>query len=64
MQKKINKLMEEYDVTFGELTTRLGISKQILTRKLKGTTDWTYPEMMLLAQILNIEDPESFFFSK
>ena len=62
MQDKINRLMEEYYVTFGELATRLGISKQTLTRKIRGTTDWTYPEMMLMAQIFNIEDIESFFF--
>lgn len=62
MEEKINKLMAEYYVTFGELATRLGISKQTLTRKLKGTTDWTYPEMMLLTQIFNIEDTASFFF--
>lgn len=63
MQEKINKLMEEYYVTFDELAIRLGVSKQTLTRKLKGLTDWTYPEMALLIQIFNIEDPESFFFN-
>lgn len=62
MQEKLNKLMEEYYVTFEELVTCLGVTKQTLTRKMKGTTDWTYPEMMLLAQIFNIEDIESFFF--
>lgn len=62
MQEKINKLMEEYYVTFEELATRLGISKQTLTRKMKGTTDWTYSEMMLIAQIFNIQDVEGFFF--
>lgn len=62
MQDQINRLMEEYYVTFAELATRLGISKQTLTRKLKGTTQWTYKEMMLLAQIFNIKDPEQFFF--
>lgn len=62
MQQKLNKLMEEYYVTFGELATRLGVSKQTLTRKVKGTTDWTYSEMILLAQIFNIEDIEAFFF--
>ncbi|MBU3810867.1 MAG: helix-turn-helix domain-containing protein [Candidatus Niameybacter stercoravium] len=64
MQEKINRLMEEYYITFGELTTRLGISKQTLTRKMKGTTEWTYKEMMLLTQIFNIEDPQAFFFEK
>lgn len=62
MQERINQLMTEYYITFEELATRLGVSKQTLTRKLKGTTDWTYPEMMLLSQIFNIEDPEKFFF--
>ena len=62
MQEKLKKLMEEYYVTFEELAIRLGVSKQTLTRKMKGMTDWTYPEMMLLAQIFNIEDVEGFFF--
>lgn len=62
MHAKINQLMEEYYVPFGELATRLGISKQTLTRKMKGTTDWTYPEIMLLTQIFNIKNPEEFFF--
>lgn len=62
MQEKINKLMEEYYVTFEELATRLGVSKQTLTRKMKGTTDWTYSEMMLLAQVFNIKNIEEFFF--
>lgn len=64
MQEKINQLMKDYYVTFDELATRLGVSKQTLTRKLKGTTDWTYKEMMLLTQIFNIQDPNTFFFEK
>lgn len=62
MQEKFNKLMEEYYITFGELATRLGVSKQTLTRKMIGTTEWTYPEIMLLCQIFNIEDPSNFFY--
>ena len=62
MEEKLNKLMGEYYVPFGELATRLGVSKQTFTRKMKGMTDWTYPEMILLAQIFNIGDMESFFF--
>ncbi|MEF9958723.1 MAG: helix-turn-helix transcriptional regulator [Niameybacter sp.] len=64
MHDKINELMKEYYVTFEELAVRLGVSKQTLTRKFKGTTDWTYPEMMLLAQIFNIQDPQTFFFEQ
>lgn len=62
MQDKLNQLMTEYYVTFEELSIRLGVSKQTLTRKMKGLTDWTYAEMMLLVQIFNIQDPEAFFF--
>ena len=62
MQEKLNQLMVEYYVTFDELSTRLGVSKQTLTRKMKGLMDWTYAEMMLLVQIFNIEDPQQFFF--
>lgn len=62
MEQKINELMKQYYVTFDEMAVRLSVSKQTLTRKLKGTTDWTYPEMMLLAQIFNIENPAEFFF--
>lgn len=64
MQEKINQLMKEYYVSFEELAVRLGVSKQTLTRKMKGTTDWTYSEMMLIAQIFNIKDIEGFFFDK
>ncbi len=63
MQQRFNQLMEEYYTNFGEIATRLGISKQTLTRKVTGKMDFTYPEMMLLAQIFNIEDPVAFFFN-
>lgn len=64
MQEKLNQLMAEYYVTFEELAIRLSVSKQTLTRKFKGQTDWTYSEIMLLQQIFNIEDPAQFFFDK
>lgn len=64
MHDKINELMKAFYVPFDELALRLGISKRTLTRKMKGTTDWTYNEMMLLAQIFNIEDPQAFFFGE
>lgn len=62
MEEKINELMKQYYVTFDEIAVRLGVSKPTLTRKFKGKTDWTYSEMMLLAQIFNIENPAEFFF--
>ncbi len=63
MEERINELMKQYYVSFDELAVRLGVSKQTLTRKLKRQTEWTYPEMMLLVQIFNIQDPAEFFFS-
>ncbi len=62
MQQKMNSLMEEYPINFGELAEKLGVSKQTLTRKIKGSTDWTYSEIILLTELFNIEDPQSFFF--
>lgn len=64
MTDKMQQLMKEYYVTFDELAIRLGVHKRTLTRKMNGTLDWTYQEMMLLAQIFNIEDPAQFFFEK
>ena len=63
VEEKINELMRQYYVTFDELAVRLGVSKQTLTRKFKGATDWTYAEMILLSQIFNLENPTEFFFS-
>ena len=62
LHDKLNEMMKAYYVNFDELAIRLGISKQTLTRKMKGTTDWTYKEIVLLTQIFNIQDPEAFFF--
>lgn len=62
MQEKLYKLMEQQNITFGELAKTLGVSKQTLTRKFKGSTEWTYPEMMTLAQVLKIEEVGAFFF--
>jgi hypothetical protein len=64
MQQKISRLMEEYQITFGELADKLNISKQTLTRKMNGSTDWTYQEMSVLSEILHIQDPMNFFYNK
>ena len=62
MHQKISKLMEEYNISFGELAEKINVSKQTLTRKMNGSTDWTYHEMMILAQLFKIENPQEFFF--
>ncbi|MDO5521950.1 MAG: helix-turn-helix transcriptional regulator [bacterium] len=63
MQEKINNKMQEYNVSFGELSKTLGISKQTLTKKVQGTMDWTFPEMEKLIALFHIEDAQEFFFS-
>ncbi len=62
MQDKINALMMEYNISFRELAKKLNVSNQTLTRKVKGSTDFTYSEIVILTQLFHIEDPQSFFF--
>ncbi len=62
MQEKLNKLMEEYEISFGMLAKLLGISKQTLTKKVVGEMDFTFPEMEKLIELFRISDPQSFFF--
>lgn len=64
MHEKLTQLMNEYYVTFEELSVRLGVNKRTLTHKMNGSMDWTYEEMMLLVQMFNIHDPEQFFYGK
>ena len=62
MQEKMNKLMIEYKISFRELAQKLKVSNQTLTRKVKGTTEWTYAEIVILTELFHIEDPQSFFY--
>ncbi len=62
MQQKIKMLMKDCTVTFGELAERLNISKQTLTRKINGSTDWTYQEIAILTELFHIQDPVDFFY--
>lgn len=48
-------------ISFQELSTHFKCSKQTLTQKINGALEWTYPEMMILSEILEIKDLESFF---
>lgn len=62
MQQKIDELMNEYNISFRELAQKLSVSNQTLTRKMKGSTGWTYTEIIILTELFHIEDPQSFFF--
>ena len=62
MQGEIEKLMQEKNVVFNDLASQFSISKQTLTKKLSGSLAWTFSEMMILAEVLEIEDMQTFFF--
>lgn len=63
MQQKINKLMNDYNISFKDLATKLKVSNQTLTRKMNGSTDWTYTEIIILAELFHIDKPQDFFFT-
>jgi plasmid maintenance system antidote protein VapI len=64
MKQKIYQLMTEQNISFNELAAKLKVSKQTITRKINGATDWTYSEIMILTELFNIKDPKSFFFDE
>ena len=63
IQDKLNVLMNEYHISFRELAKKLNISNQTLTRKMLGSTDWTYSEIMILTELFHIDDIQGFFFA-
>jgi transcriptional regulator with XRE-family HTH domain len=62
MQEKINKLLIDYQISFQELAKRLNVSNHTLTRKVNGSTEWNYSEIIKMTEIFHIEDPQSFFY--
>lgn len=63
LKGKIEALMQEKGVSFSELSTYFTCSKQTLTRKINGTLEWTYNEMVILSDVLGIVDLADFFFN-
>ncbi len=61
MEEKIYNLMKLYKVSFTDLSKKLSVSKETLTRKIKGKTDWTYQEIILV-ELFHIEDSADFFY--
>lgn len=62
MYEKLVAKMKEQNVTFGDLANQLTVSKQTLTKKMNGTLDFTYEEIMIISKILQISEPIDFFF--
>ncbi len=63
-QQNIIQLMMEQNISFKEIAAKLKVSNQTITRKINGTTDWTYSEIMILTELLNIKDPMNFFYDE
>lgn len=63
-QQNIIQLMMEQNISFKEIAAKLKVSNQTITRKINGTTDWTYYEIMILTELLNIKDPMNFFYDE
>ena len=62
MKDKIEKLMKEENISFHELARHFNISKQTLTKKINGTLDFTFDELIVLSKVFHIEDPMNYFF--
>lgn len=62
MQEKIDQLLIEYQITFQDLAKKLNLSNHTLTKKVNGSIDFTFSEMMLLSQLFHIEDIQGFFY--
>lgn len=60
MKQKIEDLMQQRNMTFQDLASHFTFSKQTLTKKLNGTLEWTFPEIMTLAKVFEIEDVQDF----
>lgn len=58
MKEKINQLMIEKSMTFDDLHSHFQMSKQTLTKKINGSLEWTFPEIMILCKVFEIEDPQ------
>lgn len=64
MQQKIVQLMTDQNISFKELAAKLKVNNQTITRKINGTTDWTYSEIMILSELFGIQDPGNFFYDE
>lgn len=61
--EKMKQLLNENKISFRELAQKLSVSNQTLTRKMSGTTEWTFPEITILTELFHIEDPQNFFYN-
>lgn len=63
MKEKIEYLMKLNNMSFHQLASHFTVSKQTMTKKINGTLDWTFDEIILLTKIFHIDNPGEFFNS-
>ncbi|WZL82649.1 helix-turn-helix transcriptional regulator [Vallitaleaceae bacterium 9-2] len=61
---KLKGRMKEKGHTQATLSKKMGITEQSLNAKLNGKRDFTLSELIRLIDILNIENPNEYFFEK
>lgn len=63
MKNKVQDLLDNKNMKFHDFSKNFTISKQTLTKKLNGTLDWTFEEVLILTKVFEIEDPATFFYN-
>lgn len=66
MTNKFGKLkgrLAEAGMTQSELADSLGMSRATLSMKMNGKREFTLAELRIIVKLLNIEDPNSYFFA-
>lgn len=61
---KLRGRMTEMGFSRESLSKEIGMTYQCLCRRLSGATDFTLTEMETICKVLNITDPEVYFFEQ
>lgn len=60
---KLKGKMAEVGITQNALAKSLGMSRSSLSLKMNGKREFTLAELRIIVEVLNIDDPRSYFFA-
>lgn len=60
---KLKGKMAEIGITQNALAKSLGMSRSSLSLKMNGKREFTLAELRIIVEVLNIDDPRSYFFA-
>lgn len=60
---KLKGRMAEVGITQNALAKSLGMSRSSLSLKMNGKREFTLAELRIIVEVLNIDDPRSYFFA-